>query len=63
MTLEVLPQDLKIGDTILVGIKGILVRKLGVCQSTKHGVPKIHVNESACYTNLLPLKISRPNPK
>jgi len=60
MRLSVLPVDLKIGDTILEGKKGTLVTKLGVCQSSHRGVPKIHVNEKDCYGNLQPLPVSRP---
>lgn len=62
MRLKVYPVDLRIGDTILGRKKGVLVRKLGVCQSSRRGVPKIHVNEGSCYGNLTLLDVSRPKP-
>jgi hypothetical protein len=63
MRLSVLPVDLRIGDTILEGKKGTLVTKLGVCQSSHRGVPKIHVNEKDCYGNVQEIPVSRPTPK
>jgi hypothetical protein len=54
---------LKIGDTIIEGTDGapreINVRRLSPCTLSKRGVPKVHVNDDACYDTIGILKIRR----